>query len=77
MLWEATEGRQWVNSTVNTYIPFIISFLKAIHFLDKTDFTAFPSISLIFKRRGGTAIFKMDNQQGPYCIAQGTLLNIM
>ena len=25
-----------------------------------------------------TALFKMDNQQGPtYCIAQGTLLNVM
>ena len=24
-----------------------------------------------------TAIFKMENQQGPTCIAQGTLLNVM
>ena len=24
-----------------------------------------------------TVIFKMDNQQGPTCIAQGTLFNVM
>ena len=24
-----------------------------------------------------TTIYKIDNQQGPYCIAQGTLLNIL
>ena len=24
-----------------------------------------------------TAVFKVDNQEGPHCIAHGTLLNVM
>ena len=30
-----------------------------------------------FKREGGPAVFKMDKQQGPNCVAGGTLSNVM